>query len=141
MFPPRPPPRRRSLHAASLAYTHQSLTKFYDGHNVTVGGAVASATKELDERIHFYSNMHGNILRYGFVVRIRRASQRPVAVSPYAPFLFFFPDRLNCVQDFKNILGFSVCVCVFFFSNRKNVRAVRALASSLKPLFFILFFS
>lgn len=41
----------------------QSLTKFYDGHNVTVGGAVASATKEINEKIHFYSNIHGNILR------------------------------------------------------------------------------
>lgn len=42
----------------------QSLTKFYDGHNVTVGGAVASATKEINDRLHFYSNIHGNILRY-----------------------------------------------------------------------------
>ncbi|CAM9169364.1 unnamed protein product [Pylaiella littoralis] len=42
--------------------TLQSLTKFYDGHNVTVGGAVASATKEMNEKIHFYSNIHGNIL-------------------------------------------------------------------------------
>lgn len=41
----------------------QSLTKFYDGHNVTVGGAIASATKEINDKIHFYSNIHGNILR------------------------------------------------------------------------------
>lgn len=40
----------------------QSLTKYYDGHNMTVGGAVISATKELDERIHFVQNMHGNIM-------------------------------------------------------------------------------
>eukprot|EP00611_Tribonema_gayanum_P028465 TRINITY_DN7324_c0_g1_i1.p1 TRINITY_DN7324_c0_g1~~TRINITY_DN7324_c0_g1_i1.p1 ORF type:complete len:277 (-),score=98.30 TRINITY_DN7324_c0_g1_i1:129-959(-) len=40
----------------------QSLTKYYDGHNQTVGGAVISATKELDERMHFYQNIHGNIL-------------------------------------------------------------------------------
>ncbi len=38
-----------------------STTKFYCGHNISVGGAVISATKELDERIHFYQNMHGNI--------------------------------------------------------------------------------
>eukprot|EP00903_Cladosiphon_okamuranus_P020046 g18413.t1 len=40
----------------------QSLTKFYDGHNATIGGAVASATKEINDKIHFYSNIHGNIL-------------------------------------------------------------------------------
>jgi cystathionine beta-lyase/cystathionine gamma-synthase len=40
----------------------QSTTKFYDGHNISVGGAVASATKELDDRIHFVQNMHGNIM-------------------------------------------------------------------------------
>eukprot|EP00998_Keelungia_sp_KM082_P001282 NODE_1151_length_1447_cov_155.337879_g1140_i0.p1 GENE.NODE_1151_length_1447_cov_155.337879_g1140_i0~~NODE_1151_length_1447_cov_155.337879_g1140_i0.p1 ORF type:complete len:442 (+),score=135.03 NODE_1151_length_1447_cov_155.337879_g1140_i0:82-1326(+) len=39
-----------------------STTKYYDGHNMTVGGAVASATKELDDKIHFYQNMHGNIM-------------------------------------------------------------------------------
>lgn len=42
--------------------TLQSTTKYYDGHNMTVGGAVASATKELDEKIHFYQNIHGNIM-------------------------------------------------------------------------------
>ncbi|GBG32106.1 Cystathionine gamma-lyase [Hondaea fermentalgiana] len=40
----------------------QSLTKFYDGHNMTVGGAVISSTPELDERVHFMQNMHGNIM-------------------------------------------------------------------------------
>jgi len=40
----------------------QSLTKFYDGHNMTTGGAVISSTKELDEMIHFHQNMHGNII-------------------------------------------------------------------------------
>ncbi|CAN0155222.1 unnamed protein product [Ascophyllum nodosum] len=42
--------------------TLQSLTKFYDGHNVTVGGAVASATKEINDRLHFYCNIHGNLI-------------------------------------------------------------------------------
>ena len=42
--------------------TLQSTTKYYDGHNMTVGGAIASATKELDERLHFVQNMHGNIM-------------------------------------------------------------------------------
>jgi len=40
----------------------QSTTKFYDGHNMTVGGAVISATKELHERIKHMQNVHGNIM-------------------------------------------------------------------------------
>jgi cystathionine beta-lyase/cystathionine gamma-synthase len=45
-----------------LHWHEQSLTKYYDGHNMTVGGAVISATAELDTKIHFYQNVHGNIL-------------------------------------------------------------------------------
>ena len=40
----------------------QSTTKYYDGHNMTIGGAVISKTKELNDRMHFVSNMHGNIM-------------------------------------------------------------------------------
>ena len=40
----------------------QSTTKFYDGHNMTVGGAVISATLELHERIKHMQNVHGNIM-------------------------------------------------------------------------------
>jgi cystathionine beta-lyase/cystathionine gamma-synthase len=40
----------------------QSTTKYYDGHNMTVGGAVACATPELTEKIRFFQNMHGNIM-------------------------------------------------------------------------------
>lgn len=40
----------------------QSLTKYYDGHNMTVGGAVVSRTKELHARIQFVLNMHGNCM-------------------------------------------------------------------------------
>ena len=36
--------------------------RYYDGHNMTVGGAIASATKELNDRLHFVQNMHGNIM-------------------------------------------------------------------------------
>jgi cystathionine gamma-lyase len=39
-----------------------STTKYFDGHNITMGGVVTSATKELDEKIHFTQNMHGNIM-------------------------------------------------------------------------------
>merc|ERR1711977_549438 len=47
-------------HGADLVV--QSTTKFYDGHNITVGGAIVSSTKELDDRVHFVQNMHGNIM-------------------------------------------------------------------------------
>ena len=40
----------------------QSLTKYYDGHDMTTGGSVISATKGLNERIKFVQNMHGNIM-------------------------------------------------------------------------------
>jgi len=40
----------------------QSTTKFYDGHNMTVGGAVIAATPELHERIKHMQNVHGNIM-------------------------------------------------------------------------------
>uniref|UniRef100_A0A0G4GE71 plant cystathionine gamma-synthase n=1 Tax=Chromera velia CCMP2878 TaxID=1169474 RepID=A0A0G4GE71_9ALVE len=40
----------------------QSTTKFYDGHNLTVGGAVISATTQLDETIKFHRNVLGNIM-------------------------------------------------------------------------------
>jgi cystathionine beta-lyase/cystathionine gamma-synthase len=40
----------------------QSLTKYYDGHNMTVGGAVVSRTKELHAKIQFALNMHGNCM-------------------------------------------------------------------------------
>ena len=39
-----------------------STTKYYDGHNMTVGGALVSATKELDDKIHFFQNVHGNLM-------------------------------------------------------------------------------
>merc|ERR1712166_1441606 len=40
----------------------QSSTKFYDGHNITVGGAVICATKELHDIIKHQQNVHGNIM-------------------------------------------------------------------------------
>lgn len=42
--------------------TVTSTTKFYDGHNMTVGGAVVCATAELDEKVKFWQNVHGNIM-------------------------------------------------------------------------------
>mmetsp|Transcript_18052 Transcript_18052/g.41301 ORF Transcript_18052/g.41301 Transcript_18052/m.41301 type:complete len:415 (+) Transcript_18052:139-1383(+) len=39
-----------------------STTKFYCGHNMTVGGAVVCATAEHQETIRFWQNVHGNIM-------------------------------------------------------------------------------
>ena len=34
-----------------------STTKYFDGHNMTVGGCVTAKTKELDDELHFFQNM------------------------------------------------------------------------------------
>lgn len=39
-----------------------STTKYLDGHNATVGGAVVSASADLDERIRFVQNATGTIM-------------------------------------------------------------------------------
>jgi len=39
-----------------------STTKYFDGHNATVGGAVISKTAELDEKIRFVQNSTGSIM-------------------------------------------------------------------------------
>ncbi|MDH3314467.1 MAG: PLP-dependent aspartate aminotransferase family protein [Gammaproteobacteria bacterium] len=39
-----------------------STTKYLDGHNATVGGAVVSATDDLDQQIRFVQNATGNIM-------------------------------------------------------------------------------
>ena len=39
-----------------------STTKYFDGHNATVGGAVISATLELDQSIKFVQNTTGSIM-------------------------------------------------------------------------------
>lgn len=42
--------------------TIQSLTKYYDGHNMGVGGALIAKNQELYERIKLVQNMQGNIM-------------------------------------------------------------------------------
>ena len=39
-----------------------STTKYFDGHNATVGGAVIAKTKELDEKLRFIQNSTGSIM-------------------------------------------------------------------------------
>eukprot|EP00932_Pfiesteria_piscicida_P007511 SRR837773.17630.p5 GENE.SRR837773.17630~~SRR837773.17630.p5 ORF type:complete len:197 (+),score=108.62 SRR837773.17630:608-1198(+) len=40
----------------------QSLTKYYEGHNMSVGGAVISKTQELQDKVKWVQNVHGNIM-------------------------------------------------------------------------------
>ncbi|MCT4696861.1 MAG: PLP-dependent aspartate aminotransferase family protein [Candidatus Cardinium sp.] len=40
----------------------QSTTKYYDGHNMTIGGAVACASEENGPQIFAYRNRHGSIM-------------------------------------------------------------------------------
>jgi len=42
--------------------TIQSLTKYYDGLNIGLGGALVAANEELYDRIKLVQNMHGNIM-------------------------------------------------------------------------------
>jgi cystathionine gamma-lyase len=39
-----------------------STTKYFDGHNATVGGAVIASTAELDEKVRFVQNATGSIM-------------------------------------------------------------------------------
>merc|ERR1711979_98298 len=40
----------------------QSLTKYYEGHNMMTGGAVVSKTPELADKVKWVQNVHGNIM-------------------------------------------------------------------------------
>merc|ERR1739845_37158 len=40
----------------------QSLTKYYEGHNMMTGGAVVSKTQDLADRVKWVQNVHGNIM-------------------------------------------------------------------------------
>jgi cystathionine beta-lyase/cystathionine gamma-synthase len=74
--------------------TIQSLTKFYEGHNMCTGGAVISKTKELAERIGLVQNMHGNIMNPfpAFIqlqtcktmeLRVRRQSETAMKIATF----------------------------------------------------------
>jgi len=72
----------------------QSLTKFYEGHNMMTGGAVISKTKELADRMKHVQNMHGNIMNpfAAFIIlqtmktmpiRVRRQSETAMKVATW----------------------------------------------------------
>ena len=79
-------------HGADL--TIQSLTKYYDGTNVGLGGALISSTPELQERVKLVQNMHGNIMtpQTAFQIlqsmktmglRVRRQSESAMKIAAF----------------------------------------------------------
>merc|ERR1712113_82804 len=72
----------------------QSLTKFYEGHNIMTGGAVISKTKELADRIKWIQNVHGNIMNpfAAFMIlqttktmalRVKQQSKNAMAIAKF----------------------------------------------------------
>lgn len=71
-----------------------STTKYFDGHNATVGGAVIAATEELDEAIRFIQNASGVIMSPWVAwltlqgiktlsIRMERQSANALAIAQY----------------------------------------------------------
>lgn len=72
----------------------QSLTKYYEGHDMMTGGAVISKTPELAERVKYIQNVHGNIMNpfAAFMIlqttktmalRVRHQSKTAMAIAEY----------------------------------------------------------
>jgi cystathionine beta-lyase/cystathionine gamma-synthase len=72
----------------------QSLTKFYEGHNMMTGGAVIAATEELAARMKHVQNMHGNIINpfaafqilqtsKSIALRVRQQSQSAMKIATF----------------------------------------------------------
>eukprot|EP00929_Paragymnodinium_shiwhaense_P106519 TRINITY_DN7198_c0_g1_i3.p1 TRINITY_DN7198_c0_g1~~TRINITY_DN7198_c0_g1_i3.p1 ORF type:complete len:423 (+),score=121.95 TRINITY_DN7198_c0_g1_i3:88-1356(+) len=72
----------------------QSLTKYYEGHNIMTAGSVISKTKELAEKVKWIQNVHGNIMNpfAAFIIlqtsktmalRVRQQSKTAMAIAQY----------------------------------------------------------
>merc|ERR1712232_855997 len=72
----------------------QSLTKYYEGHDMMTGGAVISKTQELADKVKWVQNVHGNIMNpfAAFIVlqttktmglRVRQQSKTAMAIAQY----------------------------------------------------------
>jgi len=72
----------------------QSLTKFYEGHNMMTGGAVISKTQELHDKVKWVQNVNGNIMNpfCAFIIlqtsktmalRVRQQSKSAMAVARF----------------------------------------------------------
>merc|ERR1719238_2322649 len=72
----------------------QSLTKYYEGHNMTTAGAVVCKTKELHDKVKWVQNVHGNIMNpfCAFLIlqttktmalRVRQQSKTAMAIAQF----------------------------------------------------------
>lgn len=72
----------------------QSLTKYYEGHNMMTGGAVISKTQELADKVKWVQNVHGNIINpfAAFIIlqttktmalRVRQQSKNAMAIAQF----------------------------------------------------------
>jgi len=72
----------------------QSLTKYYEGHNIHTGGAVISKEKEMHDRVKHMQNIHGNIINpfAAFIIlqtsktmalRVRQQSETAQAIAEW----------------------------------------------------------
>jgi len=72
----------------------QSLTKYYEGHNMMTGGAVISKDQELADKVKWVQNVHGNIINpfAAFMIlqttktmalRVKQQSTNALAIAQY----------------------------------------------------------
>merc|ERR1719421_2860317 len=72
----------------------QSLTKYYEGHNIMTGGAVISKDEELHARVKHIQNIHGNIINpfaaymipqttKTMALRVRQQSANALAIAKF----------------------------------------------------------
>merc|ERR1711953_279672 len=72
----------------------QSLTKYYEGHNMMTGGAVISKTQELADKVKWVQNVHGNIMNpfAAFIIlqtsktmalRVKQQSKTAMAIAEF----------------------------------------------------------
>jgi cystathionine gamma-lyase len=90
-------------HGADL--TIQSLTKYYDGLNIGLGGALISKTPELHSRTKLIQNMHGNIMSpftaYLMLQTMKtmglRVERQSASAMKIATFLESHPKVTKCI--------------------------------------------
>jgi len=83
----------------------QSLTKYYEGHNMMTGGAVISKSQELADKVKWVQNVHGNI------------------INPFAAFMILQTTKtmaLRVKQQSKNALA----IAEFLESHPKVTKVV-----------------
>merc|ERR1719159_313197 len=60
----------------------QSLTKYYEGHNMMTGGAVISKDEELAAKVKWVQNVHGNIINpFAAFIILQTSKTMPLRVK------------------------------------------------------------